>query len=138
MEQQEAEKNKTERATRNIDRTVRDMQAQIDRRDKINTQLEDDIVKGKEKIERLLSTIDELQSSDSSNQLLARRAEREVREEREKCLRLERELESLKALRLERNNVGRSITMRPMSDFGESEGHARRSVSRGHETKTFI
>lgn len=44
----------------------------------------------------MLSTIDELQSSDSANQLAAKRAERELREEKEKALRLERELENLK------------------------------------------
>lgn len=50
----------------------------------------------RDKVEKLLLTIDELQSSDSTNQLSARRAERELREEREKALRLERELETWK------------------------------------------
>ena len=53
----------------------------------------DDLSKSRDKIERLLSTIDELQASDSSAQLAAKRAERELREEREKALRLEKELE---------------------------------------------
>ena len=77
---------------------------QIDRRDKINAQLSDDISKSRDKIERLLTTIDELQSSDSTNQLQAKRAERDLREEREKALRLERELEGWKALRMERGS----------------------------------
>ena len=64
-------------------------------------------------MEKLLRTIDELQSSDSSNQLSARRAERELREEREKALRLERELEGWKALRVEKgaNLNGGSVRM---------------------------
>lgn len=57
--------------------------------------------------------IQELQSSDSENQLQARRAERELREERERSLRMERELEGWKAFRLERG----SSAMR-LSDFG--------------------
>lgn len=53
----------------------------------------------REKADKLLQTIDELQSSESTNQLTARRAERELREEKEKSLRLERELEGWKSLR---------------------------------------
>lgn len=56
----------------------------------MNSQLTDDINKSRDRIERLLQTIDELQSSDSQSQLQAKRAERELREEREKALRLER------------------------------------------------
>lgn len=79
-----------------MDRTVKDLQQQIDRRDKQNAQLQEDITRSRDKIEKLLKTIDELQSSDSTNQLSARRAERELREEHEKALRLERELEAYK------------------------------------------
>lgn len=52
----------------------------------------------------MLSTIDELQSSDSGNQLAAKRAERELREEREKSTKLERELENYKNMRVERRS----------------------------------
>ena len=51
----------------------------------------------------MLNTVEELQASDSEHQLISRRAEREAREEREKSLRLERELEGWKGLRLDRN-----------------------------------
>lgn len=88
---------------RNVDRTVKDLQSQIERRDKANTQLQDDISKSRDKIERLLTTIDELQQSDSANHLSAKRAERLLQEEREKGLRLERELEGWKGLRMERS-----------------------------------
>lgn len=50
----------------------------------------------------MLKTIDELQSSESTEQLSARRASRELREEKEKVLRLERELEGWKSLRVEK------------------------------------
>jgi myosin protein heavy chain len=71
-------------------------------------------------MERLLQTIEELQSSDSQNQLQARRAERELREEREKALRLERELEGWKALRIERGStIGRPAAL---SDVGSRRG----------------
>jgi myosin protein heavy chain len=68
-----------------------------------------------------LKTIDELQSSDSTNQLSARRAERELREEREKALRLERELEGWKALRMEKgsSNVRRSGQWRAATGTSE-------------------
>jgi len=65
----------------------------------------EDLNKARDKISSLLSTIDELQSSDSTNQLTAKRAERELREEREKTLRLERELEGWKGLRVERRSA---------------------------------
>lgn len=85
-----------------MDRTVKDLQQQIERRDKTNAQLQEDISRSRDKVEKLLKTIDELQSSDSSNQLSARRAERELREEREKALRFERELEGWKEMRMEK------------------------------------
>lgn len=76
----------------------------------MNGQLTDDVNKAREKIERLLKNIEELQQSDSENQLQARRAERELREEREKALRLERELDGWKHLRAERGSVmGRTV-----------------------------
>ncbi|KAI9732973.1 MAG: hypothetical protein M1818_007406 [Claussenomyces sp. TS43310] len=105
LEAQENERNKSQRSVRNVDRTVKDLQQQIDRRDKTNTQLQEDIARSRDKVEKLLKTIDELQTSESSNQLSARRAERELREERERALRLERELEGWKALRVEKTGA---------------------------------
>lgn len=107
-----------------MDRTVKDLQSQIDRRDKMNSQLDDDVTKARDKIERLLANIEELQQSDSETQLLVRRTERELREEREKSLRTERELGSWKGLWGERSStVGRG--MAAFSDAGsrrESSG----------------
>ena len=131
LEEHESRKNAEQRSVRNVDRTVKDLQSQIERREKMNAQLNDDIAKSREKIERLLQTIDELQSSDSQNQLQARRAERELREAREKTLLLEKELESWKTSRLERGSaLGRAGAMAALSDIGEGypgEGSRRGS-----------
>jgi len=112
-----------------VDRTVKDLQAQIDRREKSAQLLNDDLNKSRDKVERLLQTIDELQASDSSSQLSAKRAERELREEREKALRLEREVEGLRAASREReHSVRRSGTLAALSDNG---GGSRRGSSIG-------
>ncbi|KAI9163219.1 Myosin type-2 heavy chain 1 [Paramyrothecium foliicola] len=102
LEQQEAERTKSQRSNRNIDRAVKDLQTQVERKDKQNVQLSDDVSRMRDKVDKLLKTIDELQASESTNQLTARRAERELREEKEKALRLERELEALRTLRIEK------------------------------------
>ena len=80
------------------------MQSQIERREKQNASVAEDLNKARDKISNLLSTIDELQSSDSGNQLAAKRAERELREEREKTVKLEREVENHRNMRLERRS----------------------------------
>ena len=108
LEDLESTRNSEARSVRNVDRTVRDLQSQIERRDKSVHLLSEDLNKSRDKIGNLLSTIDELQASDSSNQLAAKRAERELREERETRLRLEREIEGLKGLQIERGSVRRS------------------------------
>ncbi|KAI3293849.1 hypothetical protein DTO002I6_4795 [Penicillium roqueforti] len=120
LEEQESKHSSEQRSLRNVDRTVKDLQSQIDRRDKVNTQLTDEVNRARDKIERLLRNIEEIQHNDSDAQLLARRAERDLREEREKALRLERELEGWKALRVERGSViGRGVTF---SDTGSRRG----------------
>ena len=118
------------RSVRNVDRTVRDLEQQISRREKQNTQLQEDVSKGRDKISALLNTIDELQSSDSQAQLATKRADRELREEREKALRLERELEGWKGLRMERgSSLHRSGTMLALGQLSEGLGVTRRRVS---------
>ncbi|KAL3468636.1 myosin tail [Aspergillus heterothallicus] len=122
LEEQEAKNSSEQRSLRNVDRTVKDLQSQIDRRDKMNAQLEEDLNRGREKVDRLLKSIDELQQSESESQLQTRRAERELREEREKSLRLERELNGWKALRVERGSsaIGRAHVT--FSDTGSRKG----------------
>ncbi|TVY90691.1 Myosin type-2 heavy chain, partial [Lachnellula willkommii] len=121
LEAQETQRNKSQRDVRNVDRTVKDLQSQIDRRDKANAQLEEEVARSRDRCEKFLKTIDELQNSDSASQLNARKAERELRDEREKALRLERELEGWKQLRMEKgSSMRRSGTWRPGSEFGGS------------------
>ncbi|PHH69491.1 hypothetical protein CDD82_7734 [Ophiocordyceps australis] len=96
LESKESEHAKSQRSTRNVDRVVKDLQGQIERKEKQNGQLSDDVGRMRDKVDKLLKTIDELQASESSNQLSARRAERELREEKEKSQRLERELRGWK------------------------------------------
>ncbi|KAL4904533.1 hypothetical protein BDW74DRAFT_154080 [Aspergillus multicolor] len=88
----------------------------------MNTQLEEEVNRGREKVERLLKNIDELQQSESDSQLQARRAERELREEREKSLRLERELNGWKALRVERGGSAIARSHAAFSDAGSRKG----------------
>jgi len=104
LETQETERSKSARSERNVDRIVRDLQSQIDRKDKQNSQLGDDVSRLRDKVDKLLKTIDELQAAESQGQLNTRRAERELREEKEKTLRLEREVEGWR-LRTERGST---------------------------------
>ncbi|OLN96356.1 Myosin type-2 heavy chain 1 [Colletotrichum chlorophyti] len=124
LEEHENERNKSQRSVRNVDRIVKDLQSQIERKDKQNTQLQDDVARMRDKAEKLLQTIEELQSSESENQLQARRAERELREEREKLLRLERELEGLKSLRSEKGSAIGSIRGAWRTGFGSEDDAA--------------
>jgi len=133
VEKLESTRTTEARSVRNVDRTVKDLQSQIERREKSNQIVTEDLSKARDKIERLLATIDELQASDSSSQLAAKRAERELREEREKALRLEREMEGWKGIRLERNSVQRSGTLAALSD----DGRSRRGSSIGPPTSPF-
>ena len=86
----------TARSTRAVDRQIADLKSQIERREKQSNALSEDLSKSRDKIQNLLVTIDELQSCDSTAQLAAKRAERELRDERENRMRLERELEGWK------------------------------------------
>lgn len=87
------------------------MQSQIDRKDKQATQAAEDAARLRDKMEKLLKTIDELQASESTNQISARRAERELQEEKERALRLERELDGWKGLRMEKGSVNGSVRL---------------------------
>lgn len=74
-------------------------------------------------MDKLLKTIDDLQSSESTNQLTARRAERDLREEKEKTLRLERELDGWKSLRVDKGSGSAVGSLRSrMGPWRASEG----------------
>lgn len=117
VETHERERSKSQRSERNVDRAVNDLQSQIERKDKQNAQLSDDVNRMRDKVDKLLKTIDELQASESTHQLSTRRAERELREEKERTLRLEREIDSVKNLG---SAVG-SLRSRAMSPWKTTE-----------------
>ncbi|KKF93573.1 Myosin type-2 heavy chain 1 [Ceratocystis platani] len=94
LEAKDEARSREARSVRNVDRVVKDLQDQIDRKEKQNAQLEDDLTRMNEKVDKLLKAIDELQASESASQLTSRRAERELRESREKLLMMEREVEA--------------------------------------------
>lgn len=121
LEHQETERSKSQRSVRNVDRTLKDLQTQLDRKEKQNTHLSEDVNRMRDKVDKLLKTIDELQASESANELSARRAERELREEKEKALRLERELEGWKSLRMEKGSIS------AINDRGSIMGGSMRS-----------
>ncbi len=127
LETQEHEQAQSQRSVRNVDRTVKDLQGQLDRKDKQNGQLQDDVARMRDKADKLLKTIDELQASESSMQLTVRRIERELREEKEKALRLERELDGWKGM-------GGSIASGSMRRTG-TQGTFRSSLL-GHTAST--
>ncbi|KAG5949621.1 hypothetical protein E4U53_005814 [Claviceps sorghi] len=135
LEDHETERSKSQRSNRNIDRTVKDLQSQIERKEKQNTQLTEDVTRMRDKVDKLLKTIDDLQASESTTQLSARRAERELREQKEKALRLEKELEGWKGLRSEKGSVVGSIRNRLESP----DMNRRSSIDRSPSfTKGFI
>ena len=68
-----------------------------------------------------------MQSSDSGNQLAAKRAERELREEREKSTKLERELENYKNTRLERRSQ-LGVPGIAVSDAGDARSRRGSSI----------
>lgn len=120
LEDQESKNSAEQRSLRNVDRTVKDLQSQIDRREKVNVQLTDDMNKAQDKISRLLQNIDELQQGDTEIRMRMRRAERELREEKEKALRFERELGGYKA----RSSTIPRSPMAALSDAGSRRGSA--------------
>lgn len=82
----------------------------------------------RDKADKLLKTIDELQASESNNELQARRAERELHSEKEKAARLERELESWKNLRSDKSSAMGSVAS---SLMGSVRGGTTRSGTMG-------
>jgi myosin protein heavy chain len=127
LEDQLTQQSQSQRSVRNVDRTVKDLQLQIERKEKANTQLQEDISRSRDKVEKLLKAIDELQQSESEAQLQAKRAEREAREAKEQKLRLERENEGWKAAGMGRPSSVMGTPGRRMgsgqwkgSEYGES------------------
>jgi len=117
LEKQETERNQSQRSVRNVDRQIKDFNAEIERKEKRCLQLQEENNRQREKQEKLLQTIEELQSSESGHEHAARRAERELREERGKVLQLEKELENLKTRGYQKGSRP-SGSWRPGSEWG--------------------
>lgn len=75
------------------DRSVRDLLQQLAQKDKLLQRLQDESSKSDSRIKKLTDSIDQIQASESSYRMAARRAEREARDAKERALRLEKELE---------------------------------------------
>ena len=124
LEELHNSKTSTERDERGHERLVRDLQSQISRRDQLLGQSSQDLDKSRAKVQSLLTTIEELQAEEGKCELAARRAERDLREERDRALRLERELEGWKGLR-----VGRDSS-RKVSGVGSIRGNSSSRLGR--------
>ena len=125
----ESSQTQKSRLSRNNDRQVRDLEAKLDRKEMANSQLQSDVDSSRDRIDRLLKTVDELQASDSDHSLAAKRAERELQSEKERRLKLEKELEAIKDARSDRENLGASLspsrtwgTGRPLSEVSGNGG----------------
>jgi myosin heavy chain 9/10/11/14 len=129
LEAAESARSTEARSIRTVDRTVRDLQSQIERREKLASSLEDDLNRQRDRVGDLLKSIDDLQSVVSEKELLARRTDRELREEKEKSLRLERELEGWKGLRFERSSTRAGSTRVASSQIGSIRGRSVREGS---------
>ncbi|KAG5363689.1 Myosin type-2 heavy chain 1 [Yarrowia sp. B02] len=96
------------KSSRGGDRQARELRDQLDQRDQLVKRLQEESAKSEAKVSRLVAAVEKAQGSESQYQVVARRAERESRELREKSLRLEKDLENWKS-RLEayvNNNSG--------------------------------
>jgi ribosomal protein S13 len=128
LEAAESARSSEARSIRSVDRTVKDLQSQVERREKLAASLEEDLNRQRDRVGDLLKSIDDLQTQVSEKELLARRTDRELREEKEKSLKLEREIEGWKGLRFERGSVRGSVSV-PSSQIGSIRGRSAREGS---------
>jgi len=84
--------------------------------------LNQDISRHRDKIQKLLETVEELHKSDAENQMSAKRAEAKFREEKEKALKLEKELETMKARSVGTMRRTGNSSWTVASEFGEDNG----------------
>lgn len=121
--------NKENKTMRSTDRSIKDLQYQLSQRDKIKERLENELIKSDEKIQKLKKVVDELQSSESASQLAARRAEREARDEKEKSLRLEKELEKAKSRIESTSIINRNSTIKSLSSLSSRSSPSRSDIN---------
>ncbi|KAF9159040.1 hypothetical protein DFQ26_006988 [Actinomortierella ambigua] len=85
------------RVQRRCERMVRDLQHQLMERDKLKARTEDEAAKMEAKVKTLRQRVEELVMSENNLTVSKRKAEREAIESKERSVRLERELEKLRA-----------------------------------------
>ncbi|KAG5354398.1 Myosin type-2 heavy chain 1 [Yarrowia sp. C11] len=97
LEEQQSEMLADLKSSRGGDRQARELRDQLDQRDQLVKRLQEESAKSEAKVSRLVAAVEKAQGSESQYQVVARRAERESRELREKSLRLEKDLENWKS-----------------------------------------
>ncbi|KAG5440194.1 hypothetical protein PCANB_001763 [Pneumocystis canis] len=130
--------NKENKTMRFTDRSIKDLQYQLSQRDKIKERLENELSKSEEKIQKLKKVVDELQSSESASQLAARRAEREARDEREKSLRLEKELEKAKSRIESTSLINRNSTIKSLNSLNSKYSPSRPDINNTRSTENTL
>ncbi|TPX44704.1 hypothetical protein SeLEV6574_g04325 [Synchytrium endobioticum] len=90
------EKAELAKDARKNDRTLKDLQFQLSEKDKLKSRYDEELEKLYDKVKKQKLQIDELESNEANLSLGKRRAEREYTEQKERCLRLEKEVENLK------------------------------------------
>ncbi|KAJ3051404.1 hypothetical protein HK097_007621 [Rhizophlyctis rosea] len=94
------EKNEAIKNVRKAERVVRDLQFQLQERDKAKGRFEEEMEKMEGRLKRMKGQVEDLESSESELQLAKRKLEREVAEYKERAYRLEKENEKLKKVDL--------------------------------------
>ncbi|QNQ00720.1 Myosin type-2 heavy chain 1 [Yarrowia lipolytica] len=97
LQQQQSDMLADLKSSRGGDRQARELRDQLDQRDQLVKRLQEESAKSEAKVNRLVEAVEKAQGSESQYQVVARRAERESRELREKSLRLEKDLENWKS-----------------------------------------
>ncbi|KAF9538125.1 hypothetical protein EC957_007221 [Mortierella hygrophila] len=92
------------RVQRRSERMVRDLQHQLLERDKLKARQEDEAAKSEQRFKTLRQRVEDLVLSENNLTLAKRKAERESIEAKERSVRLEREVEKLRA-RLETRSI---------------------------------
>ncbi|KAG0040078.1 hypothetical protein BGZ82_005326 [Podila clonocystis] len=85
------------RVQRRSERMVRDLQHQLLERDKLKARQEDESAKMEQKVKTLRQRVEDLVMAENNLTIAKRKAERESIESKEKSVRLEREIEKLRA-----------------------------------------
>ncbi|CCG81796.1 putative Myosin type II heavy chain [Taphrina deformans PYCC 5710] len=110
LNNQDRAKREESRSIRITDRAIKDLEATVAQREATQKRLVEKASKAEARAQSLQADLEALRDEDAANKLRARRAERDVSDQRERALRAEKELERYKS-RDELNKMTRSNTM---------------------------